>query len=141
MGCILGSDNIMLYNGSTIHASNLKVGNYIYAYNITSGKLSPQRVSLITISYSSVIEYINGNLGITPTDQPLYIRNSTYTGWINNPMSLKVGEYLYEPMANKWTIIDNITYKRGNFKVYNVYTTGPNTFIVNNFLTDIKQLK
>ena len=103
-----------------------------------NGSLEVSRVTSISYSYTDVIEYINGKLGVTLTDQPLYIRNSTYTGWIKNPDEIKIGWYMYNPVNNTWIMVQNISYKVGVFKVYDIVTSKSNTFIVDNSLTDVK---
>jgi hypothetical protein len=81
-------------------------------------------------------------IGVTPFDQPLFIKNSTYTGWIFHPSALKVGWYLYSPLENnKWIRINNISYRYGEFEVYDIVTNGPNTFIVENVLADAYLIK
>lgn len=137
-GCVLGSDLVQLYNGAAIPVSSLKQGEYIMGYNTTSGKEVPERVSYITVTNSSTIEMINGNVGVTPTDQPVYISNGTYTGWINNPDAIKVGWSMYSPSTGTWTKVNSIEYLPGSYKVYNIYSTGSNNFIINGVLADVK---
>ena len=137
-GCILGNDTITLYNGLYINASSLKVGEYIKSFNTINGTENIQRVTAITESNTSVIEFINGKFGLTPTDQPIYVRNATYTGWVKNPDSVKVGWYIYSPTDNSWVKVTSVTYKYGNYKVYDIFSGGENDFIADGYLADMK---
>ena len=129
---------VELYNGTTILVSDLKPGEYITGYNTTTGKKAAERVNYITESSSAIVEMINGVIGVTPTDQPLYISNGTYTGWIKNPETIKVGWYIYSPSTNTWIKVSSIDYIYGNYEVYNIYTGGSNNFIINGVLADPK---
>ena len=134
-GCIAGTDQIQLYSGAYANASDISVGEYINGYDNASGTHIPLRVTLITTSNTSVMEWINGNLGITPYDEPIYIRNSTYTGWVKDPLVVKKGWYVYSP-GKGWIAVDSVTYTFGNYEVYNIYANGTDTYQVNGYLLD-----
>jgi hypothetical protein len=137
-GCVLGTDQVLSYNNSQTEVANLNVGDYIYGYDTQTGKMQLLRVTFITTTSSPVIEYINGNIGVTPTDQPMYVKNAYYQGWINNPSSIKIGWYLFNPQTQEWTRVNNVTYDYGNYFVYNIYTNGTNTYVLNGALVDTK---
>ncbi len=127
-----------MYNGQSVPVSSLSVGDYVLGYDVLTGKTQAVRVSLITETSTSEIELINGKIGVTPYDQPMYVSNSTYTGWISNPSSIRVGWYLFEPATDSWVAVHNISYSTGSFMVYNVYTNATNTYVVGGVLVDTK---
>ncbi len=101
-------------------------------------KLTKERITYITESYSQFLEMINGKIGVTPSDQPMYVRNGTYTGWVKNPSVIKPGWSIYDPYNMSWVSVRNVTYLTGAYPVYNIYTNGTNDYIVNGALTDLK---
>ncbi len=135
---MLGNDTVTLYDGSSVPVSALSAGQYVLGYSIATNSTQALRVSLVTESHASAIEYINGNIGVTPLDQPMYVRNDTYTGWIDNPSTIRTGWYLFQPATKSWVEVYSITYGTGDFAVYNVYTNSTNTYVVNGVLVDMK---
>ncbi|MGC8730078.1 MAG: Hint domain-containing protein [Candidatus Micrarchaeia archaeon] len=136
--CILGSDMVYLYNGSKILASNIKVGDYVYSYNVSNMTIVPARVTFVEHNTAPLIEFINGNFGVTPTDQPLYVKNNYGEGWLRNPIDLKVGDYLYLPLNNTWIRVNSISYEHGKYETVDIYTSGFNNFVANGYLADSK---
>jgi len=134
-GCVLYNDTIRTYNG-TKKASELRIGELLLTFNPNSNTTEIARVTYISKSKVGAIMLINNEIGVTLLDQPLFIKNSTYTGWVMHPSALKVGWYLYAPVEKKWIKIENISYRYGEFEVYDIVTSGPNTFLVENVLAD-----
>jgi len=139
-GCVLYNSTILTYNGPK-KVSELKVGDLLVTFDPASNKTKIVRVTYISKSKVGMIMLINNKIGVTLNDQPLFVKNSTYTGWVMHPSALRVGWYLYEPIEKKWVKIENISYRYGEFEVYDIVTNGPNTFIVENVLADANLIK
>jgi len=137
-GCVSGTDLMLLYNGTYIPVSNLKVGEVVYGYNTFNMKPTKERITYITTAYSQYLEVINGNINVTTEDQPFYIKNSTYTGWIKNPSIIKVGWYIYNPQNYSFVRVNSIKYTEGIYRVYDVYTNSTNDYVINGALADMK---
>ena len=68
----------------------------------------------------------------------MYVRHGAYTGWIDNPSAIQPGWQLFQPANKGWVSVSSITYKKGRFGVYNVYTNSTNTYVVDGVLVDMK---
>lgn len=138
-GCVAQNTLILMADGTTRKVQSLKVGDILEGYDYQTHNLTS--VELYNITETSVNQLLvinNGLLKLTPTDQPIYMRNATYTGWLINPQDLKVGDQIFSPTTGSWITITSLTYEIGNFKVYDVRTTPFNNFIANGILLDIK---
>lgn len=139
-GCVLSGTQVLLPGGSTQTVDKLKVGDSVTGYNLSSSSLQPITVTGDTPTHvNEVMSLNNGLLVVTPTDQPLYVRNGTWTGWVRDPNQLTTGEQVFGPASGTWvnlTIIETLT---GNFKVWTLSTNPLNNFIANGVLVDSKQ--
>ena len=50
----------------------------------------------------SVLNINEGLLKTTLLDQPIYTRNSSYTGWLQDPINLKVGDEIFHVPNQQW---------------------------------------
>lgn len=75
---------------------------------------------------------------VIPRNQPIYLRNETYTGWLNDPKDLKIGDEIFHVPVDSWIKVINLDIIEGNFKVYDVVTSPLNTFIGAGILFDAK---
>lgn len=138
-GCIAKGTSVLLANGTYEKVQSLKIGDLLEGYNYNTQNLTTLELTNLTVTkVNKLIDINNGFLKITPDDQPIYIKNSTYQGWVINPIDLKVGDKMFDPLTNNWVPIYSITTIQGNFKVYDVVTSSFNNFIANGVLLDIK---
>lgn len=138
-GCVLSGTQVLLPGGKTRVVERLKVGDTVMGYNLSSGKLQRVSVANVTSSRETQIESINdGLLKVTTTDQPIYVRNGTWEGWVRDPSQLRVGEKLFMPQTKTWVTITKIETLVGNFLVYDVLTDPLNNFVANGVLVDRK---
>lgn len=137
-GCVVKGSPILTPNGY-VPVQDLKTGDAIEEYNFSSGSLVTGTVfSNNKTEVSQIIKVNNGTLLLTPTDQPVYIMNSTFIGWLRNPENLKPGDSIYNPLNNSWTQVWSVTLDNCHLMVYDLVLTAPNNFIDNGFLLDTK---
>jgi hypothetical protein len=135
-GCVLSGTAVMLPGGGTQLVDKLKHGDEVLGYNVTTGTLVPE--TIIANSHTKVHQIMSindGLLNLTSTDQPLYVRNGTWQGWVKDPENLTVGEAVLMPWSGTWLNITSIqTLPYGSYTVYDLQVTGPTTFIANGLL-------
>jgi hypothetical protein len=136
-GCVLAGTNILMASGAaTKPVERVKAGDNIVGYNTTTGSFVNEKVTSNTKTTVKMVEIINnGSLTVTPTDQPMYVKNLTgATFWLKNPADLQVGWQIFCPMTQSWVAITNIQWKVGKFVVWDMTVTNPYDFICNGFL-------
>ena len=133
--CIGSGTQILLPDGSTAKVDKLKAGDYVMGYDLTDRQLVPVLVTANSQRNVDQIVSINdGALKVTPTDQPIYVRNGTWEGWVMDASHLEVDEELFLPASGSWLTINSIETLTGNFKVFDLRTDAPNNFIANGML-------
>jgi hypothetical protein len=138
-GCVSGTTEILKSDGSVIQASDLCIGDRIVGYNYGTQRFISETVTNVKESTVSMeLVFNNGMLVVTPTDQPTYARNSTYTGWVRDPVNITVGWQVYCPILHHWIEINSVTLIQGTFEVYDISTNKLNDFIGNGVLLDAK---
>lgn len=75
---------------------------------------------------------------VTTTDQPIYVKNGVFEGWLVNPKELQIGNMLFNLLQGGWIEVTALEYENGAFTVYDVQTSGTNTVIANSILLDAK---
>jgi hypothetical protein len=137
-GCVGLGTQILTTNG-TAPVQNLAPGTAIVEYNLSNGQLATGKFISANESISaSLLNINNGTLTLTPTDQPIYMHNNSYVGWLHDPQNLTVGAYIFDPVDGTWIMVTSLVLVQGDFKVYDVVTSGFNNFVGNGFLLDIK---
>lgn len=138
-GCIAEGTEVALADGDVVPVEKLKRGQYIMGYDIASESLVTEQVLSVHKSYVNTLEVINGGaLVVTPEDQPIYVKHGSYIGWVINPVELEVGWYIFCPQEDAWIPITSISFENGEFAVYEVVASDPDTFIAEGFLLDVK---
>jgi large repetitive protein len=137
-GCVAYGTPILTPTGYVL-VQDLHPGDAVMEYNFTSHSLMVgEFISGNTTNVSELIDVNNGQLYLTPTDQPIYIQNSTFTGWLHNPQNLTTADSIFDPMTNSWVHVFNVQLVQENTTVYDVITSGFNNFVANGFLLDVK---
>ncbi len=137
-GCVAYGTPILTPSGY-VPVQNLHPGDAVMEYNFTSQSLFVGTlISANTTAVSQLIEVNNGTLYLTPTDQPIYIQNSTFTGWLHNPEQLTTADSIFDPVHNLWVHVFGVQLVQVNTFVYDVVTSGANNFVGNGVLLDVK---
>jgi hypothetical protein len=139
-GCVAAGTPILTPKGYD-SVQGLSKGSAVEEYNLSLG-----RMVVGTLEYdnaSSVTGLVNindGQLVLTSTDQPIFVSNSTYTGWLQDPQNLTIGDYLFDPVTDEWVGVNSVVVEpKTSATVYDVITSGSQTFIANGVLADIKE--
>lgn len=133
-GCVLAGTDITTPNGQK-RVEQLSQGDAILGYNVTSGTWVKETVTSNTATkVSAVLSIDSGLLETTLTDQPLYVRNGTWTGWVHDPQNLSVGEQILDPLTGGWVTITSLRNLQGTFTVYDLRVTTLNDFVANGLL-------
>ena len=133
-GCVLAGTLIAAPNGQK-RVELLSQGDIVLGYNVTSGTWVKESVNSNTAStVSEVLSINNGQLEVTLTEQPLYVQNGTWIGWVRDPQNLSVGEQIYNPSTGSWIPITSLQVLSGTFTVCDLRVTAPNDFVANGIL-------
>jgi len=134
-GCVAKGTLITMADGSSKLVEEIEKGDKVLGFDPTTGSFAAENVLSVTKTNVEVIESINnGALRLTPTDQPVYIRNSTYEGWVRDPEKIEVGWEIFNVMTHTWVTVTNITYEERKTRVYDLTTDGYQTYIANSYL-------
>lgn len=80
----------------------------------------------------------NGWLALTPTDQPIFIKNSTFSGWLHDPQNLTTADSIFDPVTQTWIHVTSVKLVDLQATVYDVVTTYANNFVANGALLNRK---
>ena len=138
-GCVLAGTLISTPNGPQKRVEQFSEGDAVLGYNVTTGSWVKESVTSNTATtVGEILSINNGLLETTLTDQPLFVRNGTWVGWVLDPQNLTVGEQLFSALTQSWVNITSLQVLQGTFKVYDLQTTAPNNFVANGVLVDRK---
>jgi hypothetical protein len=137
-GCVANGSPILTPTGY-VQVQKLTVGQIVIGYNLSQRTFEPERLlGLNETSVSSILSINDGQLLVTLEDQPLYVLNLSWTGWVRDPVNLSVGEQLFDPLTGAWMGIYSLSIVSRVTKVYDVVTSNPDDFIDDGLLLDKK---
>lgn len=137
-GCVMSGTPILTPSGY-VAVQNLRMGQTVTEYSMANGTIVQGELLADNVTTVNEILDINqGLLFLTPTDQPIYIWNSTYSGWLRDPQNLTTSDWLFEPGPDAWVHVTVLQLLHFKAQVYDVVTSGSNNFIANEILLDIK---
>jgi hypothetical protein len=137
-GCVAWGTLIQTPNGS-VPVQSLALGQTVLGYDIKTHRIIFEKlVSANSTSESSILVINHGLLRVTQTDQPIYMRNSTYLGWLKDPKDLNIGDEVFDVMTGNWIIVSAIHTLIQRTIVYDVVTNGLNNFVADGILLDMK---
>jgi len=140
-GCVAFGTLILTPSGY-VSVQRLKEGDKAVGYDLGEGRLVTLNVTAIEESFEAILISVNaGSLVLTPYDQPIYIKNVTFEGWLRDPGQLTVGTMIFDAVRGEWVPIVSLEPLYGKTKVYDIATDGPNNFIANGYLLDRKPRK
>ena len=138
-GCIAKNTYILLANNNTRKVQSLHVDDWIMGYNLMTRQFNSVQITNISTSIvHSLLVINNGLLELTLTDQPIYMKNGSFEGWLINPGSLQEGDTIFDPTSDSWITITSLNIITGYFTVYDIRTSPLNNFIANGILLDSK---
>ncbi len=138
-GCVLGDTNIAMSDGTNKVVEQVRKGDSITGFDLESGSFVSECVVSNARTFVDVVEVINnGALTTTPLDQPVYARNDTFAGWVQNAADLRIGWQLFCPLNQTWVSVTEIRYEVGKFRVWEIGAAMPDNYVANGFLLDKK---
>ena len=134
-GCIAKGTFVTMADGSSELVEKIKPGDQVLGFDPNTGSFAIENVLAVTSTKVVLIENINdGGLRLTPTDQPIYIRNSTYEGWLRDPEKIEVGWEIFNAIIGTWVTVSSINYEVEKTWVYDFTTEGYQTYLANSYL-------
>ncbi len=134
-GCIAKGTWVTLADQSTKKVEQVQVGDQILGYDVATQTFVAEVVLRVTRTKVQSLVIINdGELRVTPTNQPIYIRAPDFQGWINDPKEIKVGWKLFRPLSGTWINVQSVELSSQPVWVYDFVTDGPQAFLANSIL-------
>jgi len=126
-GCFLPSTKVSLPNGEIKAICELKIGEQVLSYSISTQSRSICKITEIYKGNEQHILIINNNLSVTPTNL-LYVNGN----W-QPAKKLKIGDVLVEENGELIEVY-SIEEKDGPTEVYNLYLSEDNSFFAESIL-------
>ncbi len=137
-GCVALGTPILTPTGY-VPVQKLMAGEAVEEYNFASQHLVQGTfLSGNTTNVTQLIDVNNGWLYVTPTEQPIYIENSTFAGWLHDPQNLTTSDSIFDPVTHLWVHVTSVRLVPDSTVVFDVVTSGANNFVANGALQDIK---
>ncbi|HKN07619.1 MAG TPA: hypothetical protein VJ021_08530 [Thermoplasmata archaeon] len=137
-GCVALGTPILTPRGY-VQVQNLKAGGKIEEYILSSQSMTTGTfISGNTTQVNQTVDINNGWLSLTPTDQPIYIKNATFVGWLHDPQNLTTADSILDPVTQTWIHVVSVKLVDHQTTVYDVITSGRNNFVANGALLDEK---
>jgi hypothetical protein len=137
-GCVAYGTPILTPIGY-LPVQSLRPGDPVEEFNFSSQSLTNGSfVSANTTQVSELINVDRGLLYLTPTDQPVFIRNSSFEGWLRDPQNLSTADQIFDPVTFSWIPVISVQLIQKNSVVFDVDTSGANNFVANGALLDKK---
>jgi hypothetical protein len=137
-GCVAWGTPILTPTGY-VAVQNLRQGQQVEEFNLSTGALAPGvYLSGNPTNVTQLIDINQGRLFLTPTDQPIFIQNATFTGWLRDPQNLTTADRIYDPVSQIWIPVTGVLRIHQSSIVFDVVTSGFNNFIANGTLLDKK---
>lgn len=119
-GCVATGTQILMATGTTEAVQHLNPGDRIRGYSWATGNYTNETVAYVNSSTQNSLVKINGALVVTSVNQPLFISNLTYLGWMLDPRNLTVGDFMFDPINFDWVKITTLSTVTTNTLVYDV---------------------
>lgn len=137
-GCVAYGTPILTPTGYT-PIQNLEEGALVDEYNLSTMSLTIGALEgANTTRVSEIVDVNDGLLYLTPTEQPIYIENNTFVGWLRDPQNLTTADNLFDPVNASWVHVSNVHFVWRHTIVFDVVTSGANNFVANGILLDKK---
>ena len=109
---------------------SLSVGSKVYGFNPVSDAYVKANVTNISSQQSTNLIDINGRLNVTAVNQPLFVRNTTYLGFLKDPRNLTVGDQFFDPNSCSWVNVTALRVVTESTTVYDVHVDWWGDFIL-----------
>lgn len=117
----------------------LKAGDPVIEYNLANDQFFVGTFKSAAVTdVSHVLSINHGELVVTLTDQPIWIQNASFVGWLHDPQNLTLGDMMFDPLTGAWVPVTSLVVLNENTRVYDVQTSVSNDYIANGILVDMK---
>ncbi len=140
-GCV-AKDTPILTPSGYVAVQDLSPGDVVLGYDLQNRSIVNETLLANNWTHArNLIDINKGSLVVTAENQPLWTWSAATNiiSWVRDPQNLSVGDYLFNPVQGNWVPITHLGSVTQNAKVYDVVADGPNTFIANGILADVKQ--
>ena len=110
--CVYGLTPILMWNNTYKLAKDIKVGDTLMTFNLTTGEMEYGTVEYITITHWSLMYVIDGYLMVAP-DQAVW----TERGYVNAE-NLTLNDTIYNVFTNSYMPVFSIKILYGSFTMY-----------------------
>jgi hypothetical protein len=124
-----------------VPVQNLTPGMAVIGYDPAAGFYATEDVQYNPMSVSTIHVEINGGLLLTAMDQPLWMKNSSFEGWLANPLNLTIGDYIFNVTSGVWVPVTSMALSYSPLQVYDLHVGGLHDFIADGFLLLDKPVK
>ena len=76
---------------------------------------------------TKIIQINRGLFLLTPTDQPIYVQNSSFIGWLRDSQNLTDTDRMFGPVSQSWVQVTSVRMVHFRIAVYDVITSSFNT--------------
>jgi hypothetical protein len=133
--CVAKGTSIALADGGVLPVEKIRPGMLLASYDLDTGTVVVASAESVVASTVHVVENINdGMIVMTPCNQPVYARNETFEGWVQNAADLYCGWEIFSPTTGTWVVITSMELEYGRFRVYDLDVGIPDNFIANGLL-------
>jgi len=137
-GCVAAGSNVLTPSGWK-KVETLALGDTIKEYYTGRGVLFTGVVLYNNASSVSQTLVINGGLlNLTLYDQPVFMQNATFTGWLTDPVNLTTSDQVWNALNSTWVNVTSIVVSHYATTVYDLVTSSENVFIDDGVLLDMK---
>ena len=137
-GCVAWGTPILTPSGY-VPVQSLKPGDAVEEYDFaTQSLVQGTFLSGNTTRVTQLVDVNDGLLYLTPTDQPIYIENATFVGWLHDPQNLSTADQIFDPVTREWIPVTTVILTDHKSTVFDVVTSGSNNFVANGILLDRK---
>jgi hypothetical protein len=137
-GCVLAGTLVLTPSGY-VEVQNLTAGTVIEEYSFAQQALvNGTFLSGATTNVTQLVDINDGFQFLTLTDQPMYIENASFIGWLHDPQNLTTSDRIFDPVTFTWSAVTSVTVVNQTGTVYDVVTSGANNFVASGALLDVK---
>jgi len=141
MGCVAEGTEVTMADWTTKEIEKIKVGDQVLGYDTaTSAFVVETILDTHKTCVGGVLSLNDGALRVTPYDQKIWVANGQYTGWVVDPINIKIGWQIYNALKGSWVTVTSLDIENGKIWVYDITTDGPQTYVADSYLVKDKPI-
>jgi len=141
-GCVAEGTLVTMADGSQKAIERIRAGDIVRGYDLETDSFVAETVqSVSSTKVPSILDINHGALLVTATDQPIYVRNSSGEGWVQDPQDIQIGWEILDLVSGSWVQVVSVEELNEKTKVYDIFTNGPQNYLANGYLVLDKKRK